>query len=323
MSSIVSLPRTLLRHLAGRATQNPIEVIVSIFVIVTLAYFQLLHAIATSNFFEPLNLEARGLAAASAVNPEGNPVSSNGVNSFWQQDVSSGKSFHDLHFVRKANTKEWIPLSNLTGDLTATLGAAGSKRFIVEPVLLADSEKETSPILSDLVKGIQSSIFTTSESGKVGVDSYAVQDESLDLHGYAFGRINADWEDYSSQRKRLLEQSNDANRLQQIVDDGVRKAAVKNKEASRIGLQLITLVSDEDLHNIYPSSRLEELRSVRWMAYAMRALVMRFWALVKVGREKCRPKKRSGLLILSLQSVFYFFSVLTRLTSSSCSWRTF
>ncbi|UZJ53475.1 hypothetical protein CBS101457_002795 [Exobasidium rhododendri] len=275
MSSIISLPRTLLRQLAARATQNPIEVIVSIFVIVTLAYFQLLHAVATSNFFEPLNLEARGLATASAVYVNGRNVT------FWEQEPGSSLSSRNLHFIRKANSNEWVPLSNASDILIEGSSVANSNRFIIEPILLADSEKETSPLLSNLVKEIQSSIFATLETGQVGTDTYAVQDESLDLNGFAFGRISADWEGYSNQRKRLIEQSNDPGRLQPTVNECFKERVVMNKEANRRNLQLVTLVSDEDMHNNFSSRRLEELRSVRWVAYALRALVMRFWALVK------------------------------------------
>jgi len=277
----------MLRQLAARATQNPIEIIVSIFVIVTLAYFQLLHAIATSNFFEPLNLEARGLAAASTYGGEGKVLTSSTSSNFWEREASSStsSSLNDLVFVRKANTKEWVPLSEVIGDTTEIAGSANSNRFVIEPILLADSEKQTSPLLSDLAKSIQSQIIATTDGSQIAINSYAVQDESLDLTGYAFGRIIGSSEAYQMDRKKLLELSNDAGLLQRTVNESVKRAVVEKKEANRMDLQLITIISDEDMHNSFTPSRLEELRSVRWMAYAMRALVMRFWALVRVSRR--------------------------------------
>lgn len=304
MSSTLSIPRTLLRSLAGRATQSPIEVIVSIFIIVTLAYFQLLHAITTSNFFEPFNAEARGLAETSATGTE-----SSNFSGFWEGDSSVG----GLIFVRKAHSDQWLALSENNGDIIAS--AEGSKRFIVEPVLLADSEENPSSLLSNLAYSIQSQLFQPISTEHDIVPSYALKDSELNLSGYGFGRISNHLVSFPNQRKKLLEQSNDEPFLQQIVNQSVKKAELDTYNASRLGLQLITIVPDDDMHNYFPPSRLEELRSVRWVAYAVRALVMRIWALVQVSkRDSLLCSSRSTLTLLLL----FDSSELTRQISLSC-----
>ena len=58
ISSSRGIPRTALRSLAKVASARPIELIVSVFIVVTLAYFQLLHAVTNSHFFEPSSLYA-------------------------------------------------------------------------------------------------------------------------------------------------------------------------------------------------------------------------------------------------------------------------
>lgn len=270
MSSTLSIPRTLIRSLAGRATQSPIEVIVSIFIVVTLAYFQLLHAITTSNFFEPLKTEASGLADSSATGG----TESNVSVKYWQGDSTAG----GLIYVRKAYSDQWLPFSETNGD-----SSSSSKRFIVEPVLLADSEESSSPLLSDLADNIQEQLFQPVLKDHEIVQSYTLEDAELNLSGYGFGRISTYSESFPSQRKRLLEQSSDAASLQGTVGQCIKKAELEKKHASRPGLHLITIVPDDDMHNYFPPSRLEELRSIRWVAYAVRALVMRIWALVKVS----------------------------------------
>jgi len=53
----IPIVRTVQRKLANLASTHPIELIVGVFCLVTIAYFQLLHAVTNSNFFEPLNQE--------------------------------------------------------------------------------------------------------------------------------------------------------------------------------------------------------------------------------------------------------------------------
>jgi hydroxymethylglutaryl-CoA reductase (NADPH) len=280
MASTLSLPRTLLRHLAARATQNPIEVVVSVFIIVTLAYFQLLHAVATSNFFEPLNTEARGLAAATTLSGDSDRRSLlNNSATIWESESSAG----GLIFVRKAHSSQWIPLSEIGEDVLANSAAADSRRFDIEPILLADSEERPSPLLSELSTKIQSELFASSNEDDLVVLSYPLKDTSLNLSGYGLGRISSHSDRYPIQRKKLLVQANEAEFLQRTVNESRQSTVLKQKEASRLGLQLITIISDDDMHLHFPPSRLEELRSVRWMAYAVQALVMRIWALVQVS----------------------------------------
>lgn len=125
-----SWPRTLIRTLAHRATRNPIEVIVTVFIIVTLAYFQLLKAVAHSDFFEPLKRDAVQLAAASSTSNRTPPTSTGAIES------------QTTTFFREAGGKSaWQPLAD-----DAALHPKDAMTLIIEPVILADSEKgSTSP----------------------------------------------------------------------------------------------------------------------------------------------------------------------------------
>lgn len=274
MTGILSLPRILARQLAARATQNPIEVVVSIFVIVTLAYFQLLHAVATSNFFEPLNLEARGIAAASNGAATEGATSNSSV--LWDADASN---LGGLVVIRKANTKEWVLLSDMSDAVLGKIQE--SSKFILEPVLLADSEEVASPILSRLSIKLQDELFPSSDTRQLNLNSHKLEDKDTNMSGFAFGRISRQSEDYLMHRKSLIEQSDDHVTLQRAVDESAGQGM---DNPARPDLRIITILSDEDSHNHLPAKRLEELRSVRWMAYAVRALISRFWALLKVSR---------------------------------------
>ena len=223
MSSTLSLPRIMLRHLAARATQNPIEVVVSIFIIVTLCYFQLLHAVATSNFFEPLNTEASLLVG----NDADRKIHSSNVTTIWDKESSLG----GLVFVRKAHSNQWVPISDLTADVLAN--SASSKRFDVEPILIADSEERPSHLLSDLSSKIQSQLFSSSGEDDLIVFSYPLQDATLNLSGYGLGRISIHSDEYSIHRKKLMVQSNDAEFLQHTVKESIQRAAERKTPVDR------------------------------------------------------------------------------------------
>lgn len=292
----------MLRKLAKRATKNPIEVIVTIFVIVTLAYFQVLHAVTTSNFFEPLHREAAGLAAASS-----SPLSSDAdaIN-----DAARWTERGNF-FVRKAGSKDWVA-GEEANEAGLEHGAAESEkleRFLIEPVIVVDSEEQT-----DIKKALRDTTLANvakllqKELGGDG-PTHLVQDVPEEVAAYTFARLSTveqDNEDATFEaRRRLIEKAADVDMLATTVNASVTKASA---------LRLLPIFSDDDVGAYgstgqYSSASTEELRSVRWMAYAMRALVMRFWALVKVSLplNSCACPAKINV---------YFDSVPTQQTSS-------
>lgn len=252
MGPALSLPRALLRRLAMRATHNPIEVIVSIFIIVTLAYFQLVHALATSNFLEPLTREATGLAAASSW-----------TSSFGRSHDSAQSG---ALWVKRAGSKAWVPAHGVakdqTGNLVDASSAEGAKRYIVEPFLVADAHKHTSPDLSDVAKHLQSSLVSQADGEFVGI--FPVRD--ADLSGYGFGKVEPASGSSWKERRRLLGIAGDEATLNGSLSTSSEDAQY-----------LLAIFPDNDDF----SHDSGELRSVRWAAYAMWALGLRFWALFK------------------------------------------
>ena len=117
--------RNVQRRLAHLASSRPIELIVGVFCLVTLAYFQLLHAVTHSNFFEPLNQEVNR-------NHNGIFVNDEWWNFSWGADKGSSSSSTSggvisngigldsngdgMVYVLKAGSKDWIPLSQLLID---------------------------------------------------------------------------------------------------------------------------------------------------------------------------------------------------------------
>lgn len=283
-----SLGKSLIRTIAHRATRNPIEVIVSVFIIVTLAYFQLLHAVTHSDFFEPLNQDAALLAAAS------------------KNDKLNFSSTYDAHataFIQKAGSKassaSWQPLTSQT-----VYDAATALTYLVEPVILADSEKVPSSLPSGralkdtFLPAVAERLYDELSRNCTELSRPSpVFDAENGITAHSFGRVFAA-QDHVSPRRALLEDAGDPDLLATILRDGskdtlnqLRRSPVGAVDAKIIGkqaqqLSLVSVISDADLERFTPGGRrntgaTEELRSIRWLAYTMRALVLRFWALLR------------------------------------------
>ena len=302
-SQSLSLPRVLLRRLAVQASRNPIEVIVTMFIIVTLAYFQLLHAVTHSNFFEPIKREASSLAAASSGHASSAQLPlAEGV-------VSSADDAFDTVFVRQAGKKNlWVPLSQYlakgqgeVSELNAAslFDAASSQTFFVEPVLVTDAEEAhaSSAIDQTLLPAMSANVAT-----KLGLPQGSqvtlVQDSKNGQLAYVFGKSFADTDSAKDEKDRedFLRAVSDpavlSESLNLTIESLSRPASISGSKpigSPFAGLQVAALLPDNGfspfaLNNLKGKKIIggsEELRSIRWMAYAIRALVLRFWALIK------------------------------------------
>lgn len=212
-------------------------------------------------------------------------------------------SRHDAHataFIRKADSKvdQW---QLLTDDLSHDAAAAST--FFVEPVILADSEKGVSlpngrALKNTFLPSVAERLYDElSRNCSELSRPLSVVDPEHDIAAYSFGRVFAA-EDQVSPRKALLEDAGDPDLLATILRDSSRDtlhrlrrspagavdAKVLTKQAQQ--LTLVSVISDDDLERYTPDGRrktgaTEELRSIRWLAYTVRALVLRFWALLR------------------------------------------
>lgn len=290
-TQILSLPKMALRGLATRASQNPIEVIVSIFIVVTLAYFQLVHALATSNFFEPLSKEASGLAArASSVGrPEQGGIGTLSAT-FWdpKPKTFAGTSISQgAVLVRKAGQKEWTPITTTEELKDVQDENSKSLRFIVEPFAVADAQVKAAPILGNVATKLQEQLLSSSEVATDAdiVQPFAVRDPDSGLVGFGFGRISEYSQDHWNERHQLLSKADDEDFLGSLINDSISEPHQykQGKKASQsdADLQLLAIFPDSDLRDFFSAHDSNDVRTVRWMGYAVWALVMRFWALLK------------------------------------------
>ncbi|SPO24543.1 probable 3-hydroxy-3-methylglutaryl-coenzyme A reductase [Ustilago trichophora] len=313
----LSLPKVMLRRLARAASQNPIEVIVTIFIIVTLAYFQLLHAVTHSNFFEPISIEATSLASSSssglfkwagAANKDATPAPKTAAT------LSSVHNDADTVYVRKAGAANiWQPLSQLSqnsAEDAATLVDSSSQTFFVEPVLLTSARE--SYMASQIQDAILPALSDHLVDNLVGRDSAAtlIKDDDSQHSAYVFAKTFADTSAAASSsastaadeavlRNEFLGNVVDPSLLSKSLSKAVnsvpRPATVAKASAAELdelydGLRVIPLVPDGEFNPYAPNNlkgkrgamgNNEEIQRIRWMAYAVKALVIRFWALLK------------------------------------------
>ncbi|CAO1630431.1 unnamed protein product [Jaminaea pallidilutea] len=291
-SSSSSLPRSILRTLAHRATRNPIEVIVSVFIIVTLAYFQLLNAVAHSDFFEPLKRDAVQLAAASstpqreAVATHPRSSSPSGVpGTVYHRQAGRNSQWQDARTIPSAESQPALS-------------------FVVENIVLSDSEKvglnaARASLRDTYLPAVMEELHhrLSQNCSQLGA-AFEVQPQADDLAAFSFGRVYREGS-HASSRKSLLEVAGDPDVLASVLQKAsttVQKQAKAAPGAAATAssliagpasqLNLISVISDADLEKYSPGGRrkwgaTEELRSVRWLAYTIRAFVVRFWALLQ------------------------------------------
>ncbi|CDS01798.1 probable 3-hydroxy-3-methylglutaryl-coenzyme A reductase [Sporisorium scitamineum] len=308
----LSLPKIMLRRLARAASQNPIEVIVAIFIIVTLAYFQLLHAVTHSNFFEPISIEATSLASSSSsglfkwAGAKKAPAASSTPSTL---TLNSATSNADTVYIRKAGAAHlWQPLSQLgaknSGEGAAALISSLSQTLFVEPVLLTSARE--SYMAAQIQEAILPSLSDNLVSTLVGSDASATLIKDVDSHhsAYVFGKTFADHQDNSASddallRNQFLSKAVDPSLLSASLSKAARSVprpgSVAKASAAEIdelydNLRVVPLVPDGEFSPYAPNNLKgkrgaintnEEIQRIRWMAYAVKALVIRFWALLK------------------------------------------
>lgn len=312
----LSLPKVMLRRLARAASQNPIEVIVTIFIIVTLAYFQLLHAVSHSNFFEPISIEATSLASttsssglfkwAGAGKNDAAAAPKDTVSSI----LSPAQSDADTVYVRKGGgANVWQPLSQVLAgpDDAASLFDPSAQTFFVEPVLLTSARE--SYMTSQIQEALLPSLSDNLAKSLVGSQFTAtfVKDQNSQHSAYVFGKTFADSSasnnaaaDLAVLRHEFLGNVVDPSLLSVSLEKATRsvarpasavaQASVAEVDQLYDGLRVVPLVPDGEFNPFAPNNlkgkraglgHNEEIQRIRWMAYAAKALVVRFWALLK------------------------------------------
>ena len=305
----LSLPKVMLSRLARAASQNPIEVIVTIFIIVTLAYFQLLHAVTHSNFFEPISIEATTLASSSS----SGLFKWAGAGSSKKADVPSSTpstlftTDPDTVYVRKAGAANlWQPISQLSvknnAEDAASLISSSAHTFFLEPVLLTSARE--SFMASQIQESILPELTDHLVTNLVGSDDIAtfVKDSDSQHSAYVFGKAFLDSSDNNDQAfsrndflTKLVDPSLLSKSLAKATHSVPRPASVAKAPAAELdelydNLRIVPLVPDGEFDPYAPNnlkakrgaiSNHEEIQRIRWMAYAVKALVIRFWALLK------------------------------------------
>ncbi|CAD6977906.1 unnamed protein product [Tilletia controversa] len=293
-----------LRGLAEVASRRPIEIIVSTFVIVTLAYFQIIHAITHSHFFAPFDPDTSAAAVVPAWLQTATSVFSSAGESAAAKLASSAPATTDsltTHtLVRQANAgglwTQWHDQPPRT---------AASASFIVNLAFLADSTHQTSsssagspPSLSKLADALNTKLAASS-SATLAHQPHAgytgpvhLTDPASNATTIAFSRIS-NFPDTTDGTRVFLETLTNPASLNEIIDDvggshssreaetGKRTAKTANEQNYHLLPLLSDLVSTHPNGNTRRSSAADELRNFRWMAYGIRSLVVRFWALLQ------------------------------------------
>ncbi|SNX87268.1 probable 3-hydroxy-3-methylglutaryl-coenzyme A reductase [Melanopsichium pennsylvanicum] len=297
----LSLPKIMLSRLASAASHNPIEVIVLFFIIVTLAYFQLLHAVTHSNFFEPISIQATTLASSSSsalFQWAGSTKAASPTNNL--------QSHAETVYVRNAGgDNTWQPLSKVSQH-AASLVDSSSHTFFVEPVLLTSASE--SYMASQIQHAVLPSLSHILVTNLVDSDASATLIKDADSHhsAYVFGKTFAhttasttnaadDTLLHNKFLSNLVDPSILSKSLTNAVGSAPRPATLVKASAAELdelykGLRLVPLVPDGEFNPYAPNNlkprrgakrNTDEIQRIRWMAYALKALVIRFWALLK------------------------------------------
>ncbi|OCH91254.1 3-hydroxy-3-methylglutaryl-coenzyme A reductase [Obba rivulosa] len=251
--------RALLRPLATHTVFSPIETIVSVFVLATLAYFHILAGIKHSSFFAPSYPSALRPAHARLSNAEWVGVSQRDWNDAWKhpEDGAKALELQQIVFqlndqVRKAapqSTLEASALAKITEHLTTRLPDTSGKTY--ESVCYSSSTNVSVPCFTTLSPGTSTSVLTLS---------------------FAPG-TREEW------ATALKEERS-------VTVDGVRYEVVGAKQEQTIG----------------------EMKSTKWVAYALRALVVRFWELAKKADSLDILAVLAGYILMHVTFLRLFYS---------------
>lgn len=299
--------RNVQRRLAHLASSRPIELIVGVFCLVTLAYFQLLHAVTHSNFFEPLNQEVNR-------NHNGIFVNDEWWNFSWGADKGSSSSSTSggvisngigldsngdgMVYVLKAGSKDWIPLSQLLIDEDQFNLDETASTYFIDPILILNSDSTSTSSLRDATLPSIASTLKSQLSSTTSISSPQFLKDSDNQSVYSLALITQDSSSSSSIRKSTFLSLSSFEFLDAVLkESNSSESRINSKkgkenvgqEKQKEDLRLLPLLPDSFHHR---SGATEELRSIRWAAYAIRALIVRFWALIKVSFEVLRKEER-------------------------------
>jgi hydroxymethylglutaryl-CoA reductase (NADPH) len=256
--------RSIIRPLSNRTASSPIETLVAVFILVTLAYFQILSSIKQSNFFSSPDHGLSSLKPAvvsrittAGAQPRWLSVSENA----WYEPRRDGQTPAKVEFVQ------------IIASLDESSKLARSPRTgAVDPVLTTElmtyalanfTDVLTQSLLTDSGQTYPSLCYATGEHHCLTSLHLAGRTQTLTLSfDSTFGRDKF----VSALQGKIFQLGGDGNH-------GVRFEARGREE--NIG----------------------EMRSGKWVAYALRALVLRFWALAKVRSHtsfaviSCQPTR--------------------------------
>ncbi|KAH9849592.1 3-hydroxy-3-methylglutaryl-coenzyme A reductase [Lenzites betulinus] len=219
--------RALLRPLSKHTAFSPIETIVTVFVLATLAYFHILSGIKHSSFFEATQPPTLRPAYARLTNGEWVAVTKHDWAEAWKQSGSDVEALELQQLVfsldDKARTAAQLDASAVAQHLVSELPSLSGKTY---PSICHHSGPNVSSI----------SCFTTvSEAGASPSLTLSFQPGHRDDWMAALRRENT------------------------IFVDGMKYEVDAGKRHISIG----------------------EMKSSKWVAYALSALVLRFWELAK------------------------------------------
>ncbi|KAE8226977.1 hypothetical protein CF319_g470 [Tilletia indica] len=317
-SSSKSTWKNPLRNLAEVASRRPIEIIVSTFIIVTLAYFQIIHAITHSHFFAPFDSDSSATPVPAWLQTASTAFSSSSESAAAKLASSPAATTDSLTthtLVRRANAgglwTQWHDQPPRTSS---------SASFIVNLAFLADSTHRSSssssssnapdaPSLGKLADALNAKLAASSPAASAHEphSSYTgpvhLTDPASNATTIAFSRIS-NFPDTTDGTRVFLETLTNPTGLGEIIDevtgfsikaasaaDGKQANAQETKTSSSQSQRkdqsyhLLPLLSDlvatHPNGNTRRSRAADELRNFRWMAYGIRSLVVRFWALLQ------------------------------------------
>lgn len=211
----------------------------------------------------------------------------NGVDlSSSQQSVTNGEG---MVYVLKSNSNQWVSLSDENQDLDEKLFEE-SLTYFIDPVLILNSDSSSSSLIKDsnlpsIASTLKSQLgSTTSSASSISSPSLL---EGENQSAVSLGIITQD-SNSPSRKSNFLNLSSFSflsSVLQESNSSSVKSKSKKGKdnvgeEKQSQDFKLLPLLPDSHSQR---SGATEELRSIRWAAYAIRALVVRFWALIKVS----------------------------------------
>lgn len=261
--------RAILRPLSTPTVFSPIETIVSVFVLATLAYLHILSGFKHSSFFASSHPPALRPAYARLTNGEWVAVTKHDWMEAWKHPGASldalelqqvvftlddkSSSVRVIHFRELPRTPVHFGSYMLTRLVQATaLDASAVSQHLVSQVPSLSGKAYSSICHVPGVNASETACFTSvSEPGASSTLTLSFKPG-----------MREDW-------------LGALKREQTIVVDGVKYDVDAGKRHESIG----------------------EMQSSKWVAYALSALVLRFWELTKVCNNTCPAAQVAELLL--------------------------